>query len=321
MTRKLALSCLAAVACLGASSAAFAEEWHYCVATAGLPDGPNKHVHWAVTQPFEVSNIPDWRQHFEQAKVERYAFAQSRGWETNADSFICTEGSPSFAAAQEIRNGTIANFAERRDIGAGMGLPFSWEDWAWQPTGSGASDAQAASNTDASSPTASDAPDDDADAVAADRQKETDDAAAAEAKRQKEIADAKAERDRLAAEKARLQKEIADAKAERDRLAAEAEKRRRESASTDTDANRCVTSPSLRQNDTFQGNTAAYVTNGCGTPVDVRICLMTEEKGWNCGMTYALQPQASWSWSSMHATGQTFMDARVQGSNKPMASP
>jgi hypothetical protein len=306
------LSVFIALASLSASGIAFAEEWHYCVATAGLAEGPNKHVHWAVTQPFEVSNTPDWRAQFEQAKGERYAFAQSRGWESSADSFICTDGSPSFAAAQELRNGTSANFAERRDIGQGMGLPFSWEDWAWQPTGSGAPDAQAAADSDA------DAQDDAAEA-AAEQQRQAE-AAAAETRRQQELADAKAERDRLAAEKAKLQKEIADAKAERDRLAAE-EAKRKQQASTDTDAIRCVTSPSLRQNDTFQGNTAAYVTNGCGTPVDVRICLMTEEKGWNCGMTYSLQPQASWSWSSMHATGQTFMDARVQGSNRNMASP
>jgi hypothetical protein len=324
MSRKHALSCLAALACFSASSSAFAEEWHYCVATAGLAEGPDKHVHWAVTQPFEVSSIPDWRSQFEQAKLERNAFAQSRGWESNADSFICTDGAPSFAAAQDMRNGTSANFAERRDIGEGMGLPFTWEDWAWQPTGSGAPSAQAEAESASSSQDASDAQDDDADATAdAERQKaEAAQAAAAEAKRQKDIAEAQAERDRLAAEKARLQKEIADAKAERDRLAVEKAKQEREAkASTDTDANRCVTSPNLKLNDTFQGNTAAYVTNGCGTPVDVRICLMTEAKGWNCGMTNSLQPQASWSWSSMHATGQTFMDARVQGSNRPMASP
>ena len=86
-------------------------------------------------------------------------------------------------------------------------------------------------------------------------------------------------------------------------------------------ANRCVTSPELRQNDTFQGNTAVYVTNGCGTPVDVRICLMKDNQVWNCGMKYSLQPQGSWSWSSFHATGQTFMDARVEGSSRQMASP
>jgi hypothetical protein len=74
-------------------------------------------------------------------------------------------------------------------------------------------------------------------------------------------------------------------------------------------------------NDTFQGNTAAYVTNGCGQPVDVRICLMTENKGWNCGMTYGLSPQSSWSWSSLKATGSVFQDARISGSKRAMQSP
>ena len=73
-------------------------------------------------------------------------------------------------------------------------------------------------------------------------------------------------------------------------------------ASTDTDANRCVTSPELRENDTFQGNTAAYVVNGCGTPVDVKICLMTES-GWKCGVRWGLASQARWSHSVFHFTG------------------
>ena len=93
------------------------------------------------------------------------------------------------------------------------------------------------------------------------------------------------------------------------------------SASTDTDANRCITPAQLKSNDTFPGNTAAYVTNGCTTPVDVRICLMKEGKGWNCGMTFGLAPQKSWSWSSFHATGQVFVDARVAGSTRQMESP
>jgi hypothetical protein len=92
-------------------------------------------------------------------------------------------------------------------------------------------------------------------------------------------------------------------------------------ASTATDANRCIGPAQLKSDDTFKGNTAAYVTNGCDTPVDVRVCLMKEGKGWNCGMTYNLAPQKSWSWSSFNATGQVFVDARVAGSNRKMASP
>jgi hypothetical protein len=91
-------------------------------------------------------------------------------------------------------------------------------------------------------------------------------------------------------------------------------------ASTDTDANRCVTSPELRENDTFQGNTAAYVVNGCGTPVDVRICLMTES-GWKCGVRWGLASQARWSHSVFHFTGSVFVDARVTGSSRKFADP
>jgi hypothetical protein len=91
-------------------------------------------------------------------------------------------------------------------------------------------------------------------------------------------------------------------------------------ASTDTDANRCVTQSEVRQNDTFQGNTAAYVVNGCGVPVDVKVCLMTDS-GWKCGATLGLASQASWSYSAMRATGPVFVDARTTGSTKRLASP
>ena len=91
-------------------------------------------------------------------------------------------------------------------------------------------------------------------------------------------------------------------------------------ASTDTDANRCVSGAEVRENDTFQGNTAAYVVNGCGTPVDVRICLMTES-GWKCGVRWGLASQARWSHSVFHFTGPVFVDARVTGSSRKFADP
>ena len=91
-------------------------------------------------------------------------------------------------------------------------------------------------------------------------------------------------------------------------------------ASTDTDANQCVTTPETQLNASFQGNTAASVINGCGKPVDVRICLMTD-KGWNCGVTYGLGSQQRWSHSSFNATGQVFSDARPSGSSRALSSP
>jgi hypothetical protein len=95
---------------------------------------------------------------------------------------------------------------------------------------------------------------------------------------------------------------------------------KKEEASTDTDANRCVTTAETQLNATFKGNTAASVVNGRGQPVDLRICLMST-KGWNCGVTWGLASQAKWSYSSFNATGQVFVDARVSGSSKPLASP
>jgi hypothetical protein len=91
-------------------------------------------------------------------------------------------------------------------------------------------------------------------------------------------------------------------------------------ASTDTDARRCVSSPEVRENDTFQGNTAAYVSNGCGTPVDVKICLKTES-GWKCGVTWGLASQGSWSHSAFRATGPVFVDAKTAGSSRALAAP
>ena len=91
-------------------------------------------------------------------------------------------------------------------------------------------------------------------------------------------------------------------------------------ASTDTDANRCVSGADVRENDTTKGNTAAYVTNGCGVPIDVKVCLMTDS-GWKCGVTWGLASQGSWSFSAFHASGGTFVDAKVAGSSKPLASP
>ncbi|RZA15076.1 MAG: hypothetical protein EOP93_17585 [Lysobacteraceae bacterium] len=150
-------------------------------------------------------------------------------------------------------------------------------------------------------------------------------AAAAAAQREREAAQRERERQAQQAE-AQRQRDAADAQQrmadeqrrarERERAAAAAT----QSASTASDARTCVSAPVLQQNATFQGNTAASVVNGCGTPVDVRICLM-RDTGWNCGMTNGLAPQASWSWSSFRVTGGVFMDARVTGSGRTLGSP
>jgi hypothetical protein len=312
MSRPLALSSLALFLALGAAGGVRAEDWRVCVANMGNSEPGQERIIWTVSQPFEVSGIPDWRGQFEAAKAERRAVAAQRGLEAPDDSFLCTEASPDLAGALAQRENMKENFRVRLEGFNLIGVPFSWEEWSWVPTGSATPDAKDSTAVASSADDEGGSANTQADDGSAERQR------AAEVKRLQELKD---ERDRLAAETAKLEKQLADAKRERDRLASEALKQKNESASTDTDANRCVTSPELRQNDTFQGNTAAYVTNGCGTPVDVRICLMKENGVWNCGMTYGLAPQKSWSWSSMKATGQTFMDARVSGSTRQMAAP
>jgi hypothetical protein len=153
--------------------------------------------------------------------------------------------------------------------------------------------------------------------------------AAAESQRQVELirqANQRQEEEaaRLAAQRQQYEQQRADAQAaERARL-----ERQRSAqapataggASTDTDANRCVTQAEVRENDTTKGNTAAYVVNGCGTPVDVKVCLMTDS-GWKCGMSWGLASQASWSYSAFRATGAVFVDAKTAGSSKQLASP
>lgn len=123
---------------------------------------------------------------------------------------------------------------------------------------------------------------------------------------------------RLAAQRQQYEQQRADARARQQRSADDYAAAGR--ASTDTDANRCVTQSEVRVNDTFQGNTAAYVVNGCGTPVDVKVCLMTDS-GWKCGATLGLASQASWSHSAFHATGPVFVDAKTTGSSRRLASP
>ncbi|MDF3020651.1 MAG: hypothetical protein K0Q92_1954 [Steroidobacteraceae bacterium] len=126
---------------------------------------------------------------------------------------------------------------------------------------------------------------------------------------------------RLAAQQQQYEQQRADAQAaERARTSQRADVASAGRASTDTDANRCVSRAELRENDTFKGNTAAYVVNGCGTPVDVKICLMTDS-GWKCGVTWGLAAQARWSYSAFNATSRVFVDATTAGSGRPLASP
>jgi hypothetical protein len=92
-------------------------------------------------------------------------------------------------------------------------------------------------------------------------------------------------------------------------------------ALADGDANSCVSQATLLPDDEHKGKTAAYVFNRCEEPVDMRICLMTESGKWNCGMIRNVSPQTSWSWSASKATGQVYVDARINGSSRSLNSP
>ena len=171
--------------------------------------------------------------------------------------------------------------------------------------------------------------------------RKTDEAASDSAPARHKMTNAEADA-KFAADRAEYEKKLAEQKrkvAEYEQAQADVAKRKTEQAaaaqnyraefdrrhalgepSTDTDANQCVTTAETRLNDTFQGNTSASIINGCGQPVDVRICLMTD-KSWNCGVRWGVASQGSASFSSFNATGQVFVDAKITGSGKALASP
>lgn len=92
------------------------------------------------------------------------------------------------------------------------------------------------------------------------------------------------------------------------------------SAPGEVDATNCMSTAQVLPDFEHKGKTAAYVTNQCGTPVDMRICLKTE-KDWDCGTVRNVSPQTTGSHSSSHATGQVFVAARPNGSNQTLNSP
>lgn len=91
-------------------------------------------------------------------------------------------------------------------------------------------------------------------------------------------------------------------------------------ASTEQDATRCVSSPVVSPDPAFKGSTQAVVVNGCETAVDVRVCLL-RTGGWNCAVTWGLEPQARWAHTSFESDGQVFWDARVSTSSRALARP
>lgn len=89
---------------------------------------------------------------------------------------------------------------------------------------------------------------------------------------------------------------------------------------SDDDARTCVTSPVVSASKTWKGALQAVAFNGCTKPVDIRICLL-RSGGWNCGMQWGVKPQDRFTHFSFETKGEIFWDARMAGSNLPLASP
>lgn len=89
---------------------------------------------------------------------------------------------------------------------------------------------------------------------------------------------------------------------------------------SDQDARKCVSAPVVSPSKLYKDETMATIVNGCSAKIDVRICLKRPE-GWNCGVEWGVQPQARWVWTSFKATGEVFWDARMTGTDKPLAQP
>ncbi|MGY4514960.1 hypothetical protein [Lysobacter sp. HA18] len=284
---------------------AHAEQWTLC--TALSHDGNPAVGVVTVSQVFPVSAAGDYLTEWRTYIAQKYLGMSEH-------IALCSESVDSAAQAATGRDNFIYKYS-----GA-----YVVDEPDWRPRGAMAAPTPAQNaatrrgDTNVAQPATNDASDtassDDDDAQAARAQEE-----AQARERTRRDAEAKA-KVADAAKVEQQRKADAAAKATRDAEAKRREQTEKLKASTDTDANRCVTTPEVKTDATFKGNTAASVMNGCGVPVDVRVCLMTDG-GWNCGMTYGLQPQQRWSYSSFKATGRVFMDARTSTSSRKMASP
>jgi hypothetical protein len=303
---------------LGVATPAFADPWEACVIGACLKDycGPNDAT-VIVTAPIDLADPAVMSSTTIRDKLS--AMILARGMPSGAQS-NCAGPFPSEAAAAEKSTAIYQNM--RNSFSDVTMVSASQMFDGYGRSSSVASSSQYSSDdSSSSSDSSSESAGSDDGAAAAAQQAE----AQAAREREREAMAQRARNEAAAVEAERQKREAAlaeaQAAAQRDREARQKALAELQAKNSNDDANQCVSGATLRENDTFQGNTAAYVSNGCGRPVDVRICLMTEAKGWNCGMTYGLSPQSSWSWSSMHATGQVFQDARISGSQRTMQSP
>ncbi|MEW5684708.1 MAG: hypothetical protein AB1942_07305 [Pseudomonadota bacterium] len=83
---------------------------------------------------------------------------------------------------------------------------------------------------------------------------------------------------------------------------------------------RCVTRPSVSPGSLCKGALNVSAANGCGQPVDIRLCLKKEGR-WECGTGWGIAPQQSFSYPVCNATSESFMGARYSSGGGPMPSP
>ena len=67
--------------------------------------------------------------------------------------------------------------------------------------------------------------------------------------------------------------------------------------------------------------TKALLVNNCSSPVDVRVCFMTD-KGWNCQANYGVNPGRSWEPGWCNAIdSQVFHSERYSDSKETLGNP
>lgn len=62
-------------------------------------------------------------------------------------------------------------------------------------------------------------------------------------------------------------------------------------------------------------------SNGCDAPMDARYCLQMINGDWNCGVGFAIKPQAKHSWWTCEGTGQYKIWGRSVNSKVPFPDP
>lgn len=150
-------------------------------------------------------------------------------------------------------------------------------------------------------------------------------AQAAQARAQAQAAERERQLRESAAAERQRQQQLREQRQAEERMAALAPTPRpaqaTQQASTLDDPSRCVSQPSQVRNPNCKDGSAFTMTNGCEQPVDVRLCIKTQQGSWDCGATWGVRPGGSWSYPSCRGASTVFMDVRSAGSNRRFADP